>query len=116
MASKRFTWLLTEIAEADVDDILDYIANTLVNPDAATAFADELEEKLNEVCKAPKAGRLVENEFLKLLRESALRLTHHSFEEGNYGVREVHVGRFVVDVLRRQVVLHHEYGHVSDCL
>ena len=66
MASKRFTWLLTEIAEADVDDILDYIANTLVNPDAATAFADELEEKLNEVCKAPKAGRLVENEFLKM--------------------------------------------------
>ena len=66
MASKRFTWLLTEIAEADVDDILDYIANTLVNPNAATAFADELEERLEEVCKAPKTGRLVENEFLKM--------------------------------------------------
>ena len=66
MASKRFTWLLTEIAEADVDDILDYMANTLVNPDAATAFTDELGEKLEEVCKAPKTGRLVENEFLKM--------------------------------------------------
>ena len=66
MQSKRYTWLFTEIAETDVDDTLEYMANTLLNPDAAAAFADALEKKLEEVCKAPKTGRLVENEFLKM--------------------------------------------------
>ncbi len=65
MASKKFTYVLTETAETDLDEIFEYIAVDLVNPDAASAFADELEEKLDEVCKAPKSGRLVDNEFLK---------------------------------------------------
>ena len=58
MASERYNYVLTESAEADVDEAFDYIANELVNPDAASAFADELEEKLEEICKAQKqAGR-----------------------------------------------------------
>jgi plasmid stabilization system protein ParE len=65
MASKTYDYVLTEIAEADVDEAFDYIANELANPDAASAFADELEEKLEEICKIPKAGRPVHNPYLK---------------------------------------------------
>ena len=65
MTSERYSYVLTETAEADVDEAFDYIANELVNPDAASAFADELEEKLEEICKTPKAGRPVHNPYLK---------------------------------------------------
>ena len=65
MASDRYNYVLTEIAEADLDEAFDYIANALVNPDAASAFANELEEKLEEICKAPKTGRPVYNPYLK---------------------------------------------------
>ncbi len=65
MASDRYTYVLTESAEADIDEAFDYIANELVNPDAASAFADELEEKLEEICKTPKGGRPVHNPYRK---------------------------------------------------
>ena len=65
MASEKYNYVLTESAEADVDEAFDYIANELVNPDAASAFAAELEEKLEEICKTPKAGRPVHNPYLK---------------------------------------------------
>lgn len=65
MASDRYNYVLTGIAEEDVDEAFDYIANELMNPDAASAFADELEEKLEEICKTPKAGRPVHNPYLK---------------------------------------------------
>lgn len=65
MASDRYNYVLTESAEADIDEVFDYIAGELVNPDAASAFADELEEKLEEICKTPKAGRPVHNPYLK---------------------------------------------------
>ena len=65
MASDRYNYVLTESAEADIDDAFDNIANELVNPDAASAFADELEEKLEEICKTPKAGRPIHNPYLK---------------------------------------------------
>ena len=65
MASDRYNYVLTESAEADIDEAFDYIANELVNPDAASAFADELEEKLEEICKTPKAGRPLHNPYLK---------------------------------------------------
>ena len=65
MASDRYDYVLTESAEADIDEAFDYIANELSNPDAASAFADELEEKLEEICKTPKAGRPVHNPYLR---------------------------------------------------
>ena len=64
MASEQFTYRFTKVAEADIDETLSYITNRLGNPDAATDFADELEEKLGKLCKSPKTGKLVENEFL----------------------------------------------------
>ena len=64
MAFKKYSYQFTEIAEADIDDIMEYISRDLANPDAATAFADELEFQLGEICKVPTTGKLVENEYL----------------------------------------------------
>ena len=59
MASDRYNYVLTESAEADIDEAFYYIANEPVNPDAASAFADKPEEKLEEICKTPKAARRI---------------------------------------------------------
>ena len=50
MASRKYGYVLTEIAEADIDDTFEYIAEELSNPDAASGFADELEKKIDEIC------------------------------------------------------------------
>ena len=65
MAFERYSYLFTETAEADVEKALDYITNELSNPEAASSFADELDEKLEEICGTPKAGRPVQNPYLK---------------------------------------------------
>ena len=65
MASKKYGYVLTEIAEADIDETFEYIGGELSNPEAASDFADELEKTIDEICKTPKSGRLVENEYLR---------------------------------------------------
>ena len=65
MASEKYAYVLTELAEADIDEIIEFIASDLANLAAASDFANELEEKLDGLRRAPKSGRLVENEFLK---------------------------------------------------
>ena len=65
MASDRYNYVLTESAEADADEAFGHIANEPANPGAASAFADGLEEKLEEICKTPEAGRPVRNPYLK---------------------------------------------------
>ena len=64
MASEQYSYMLTETAEADVDEATDYIVNELHNPDAAAVFLDAMEEKLSEICRSPKTGRLVRNPYL----------------------------------------------------
>ena len=65
MAYDQYSYVLTETAESDLDEILDYIANELMNPDAASFFADAFDEVMEEICRAPKTGRLVSNPYLK---------------------------------------------------
>ena len=65
MASEQYSYVLTETAEADIEAAFDYIANELSNPEAASSFADELVEKLEEICRTPKSGRPVQNPYLK---------------------------------------------------
>ncbi|MCR5008772.1 MAG: type II toxin-antitoxin system RelE/ParE family toxin [Oribacterium sp.] len=65
MVFEKYDYDFTETAEADIDETLSYIEDDLSNPDAAAAFADSLEDKLDEICRNPKAGRPVENPFLK---------------------------------------------------
>ncbi len=67
MASDRYNYVLTESAEADIDEVLDYIANELVNPDAASAFADELEEKENIVVLRVVYNRRDQDKILKTI-------------------------------------------------
>ncbi len=67
MASDRYNYVLTERAEADIDEVLDYIANELVNPDAASAFADELEEKENIVVLRVVYNRRDQDKILKTI-------------------------------------------------
>lgn len=92
MASKRFDYFLTEIAEADIDEVFEYIATDLANPDAASNFADELEEKLDALCMTPKSGRLVENEFLK--RDDVRRIL-----VGNF------IAYYIIDDEKKQIVV-----------
>ena len=91
-SNKKYDYVLTEVAEADIDNIFEYIAVDLANPDAASDFADELEEKLDELCKTPKSGRLVENDFLK--RDDIRRIL-----VGNY------IAYYVIDDEKKQIVV-----------
>ncbi len=65
MASKKYCIVFTMTAESDIDETIEYIASDLSNPEAASAFVDELQEKLEETSQTPKSGKVVENEFLK---------------------------------------------------
>ena len=65
MAYEQYSYVLTETALNDLDETYEYNAVDLANPDAAGDFADELEEKLTEICKAPRTGRPVINPYLK---------------------------------------------------
>ena len=65
MAYKEYDYIFTDNAEADIDEVLSYIAEDLSNPDAAASFADALEDKFEEICKNPKTGRKVVNDYLK---------------------------------------------------
>ena len=65
MVSESYGFVLTETAEADLDDTISYIANDLSNPDAASSFVEELQRKTDEIRKRPKSGRPVENDYLK---------------------------------------------------
>ena len=65
MAFKKYDFELTETAESDIDATYEYIAETLVNPDAASELADELEIQIDKICKKPETGKLVENDFFR---------------------------------------------------
>lgn len=55
---------LTKKAEADLDDIVSYIAVELANPKAASDFLDKLENVIEEARAFPESGSAVTNDFL----------------------------------------------------
>ena len=61
-------------------------------------------------------GFAAKHKLLQSLRESSLRLTHHSLKVGYYRVREVYVSSLIVDIFRRKSVLNHKYSHISNHL
>ena len=63
MASNSF--LFTETAERDLDEIISYISVSLCNPGAARAFYDKLAESIRTTCNYPESGSPVINDFLK---------------------------------------------------
>ena len=98
MASKKYDYVLTDIAESDIDNVLSYISINLGNVVAAKALADEFIDQIDKFCLEPRAGKVVENEFLK-------RDDVRYFLVKNYIVYYV-----VDDVSRKIVVLRFVYG------
>ena len=83
MASEQYSYVLTETAEADIEAAFDYIATELSNPEAASSFADELIEKLEELKKtigipaSIKEWGIKEEDFLATLDE----MTENAFND-----------------------------------
>ncbi|WP_352398856.1 type II toxin-antitoxin system RelE/ParE family toxin [[Clostridium] aminophilum] len=65
MVFKEYEYVFTEMAEADIDEILSYMAEDLSNPAAAANFVTKLEDTLQEICRNPKIGRPVENSYIR---------------------------------------------------
>lgn len=63
MVSNSFTYRLSNTAEADLDEIIGYIALLLKNPIAAKSLYDQLIKTLQHLCEMPKIGHIVDNEF-----------------------------------------------------
>ena len=63
MASK-YSFVLTEKAEADLDQILNYIAVELDNPQAASNFLDRIIEVIDIICCFPDSGAQIDNPFV----------------------------------------------------
>ena len=62
--SSKFGYQLTQKAEADLDDIVSYIAVELSNPKAASDFLDRFDRVIEETRTFPESGSPVINEFL----------------------------------------------------
>lgn len=60
----KWGWQLTQKADADLDDIVSYIAVELSNPKAASDFVDKLQGTIEEVRGFPESGSIVVNEFV----------------------------------------------------
>ena len=60
----KYQYRLSQKAEADLDDIVSYIAVELSNPQAASDFVDKLEKVIDETRCFPNSGSHVSNEFL----------------------------------------------------
>lgn len=62
-----YRFKLTARAEADLDEILGYLAVQLKNPPAAANFLSQFQSSVREVCAYPESGAPVDNEFLPTL-------------------------------------------------
>ncbi len=62
----NFGYDFTRTAESDLSEIVSYIAIDLGNRQAATAWLDELQKKIDETRLFPESGTIVENEFLSI--------------------------------------------------
>lgn len=60
----KWGYQLTQKANADLDDIVGYIAVEFANPKAASDFVDKLLEVIEEARVFPENGSLVSNEYL----------------------------------------------------
>ena len=60
----KWGYQLTQKADANLDDIVGYIAVELANPKAASDFVDKLQGAIEEARSFPENGSLVVNEFV----------------------------------------------------
>jgi addiction module RelE/StbE family toxin len=57
----------SEQAADDLNDIINYICDVLINPIAAERFFNELDEKLESICEFPRMFPLHQNERLNAM-------------------------------------------------
>ena len=62
----KFGYKLTQTANADLDDIVSYLAVELANPKAATDFMDKLQSAIGEARVFPESGPEVISEVLRI--------------------------------------------------
>lgn len=67
----EFGYRLTGKAEADLDNILSYMAVQFANSQAAAAFLEKLQAAISEACLFPESDSPVDNAFLpcKIIRK-----------------------------------------------
>lgn len=68
----NYSFQFTQKAEGDLNEILEYICDELVNPTAANSLAKKIFECIDYIRAFPDSGLIVENEFLtdKTLRRA----------------------------------------------
>lgn len=105
----KWGYRLTEKADADLDDIVHYIAMNLANPKAASDFVDKLQSAIEEARSFPESGSLVINEYLpdtevrkKLVGNYILYYLPGSAEKMIFVLRIVY-GRQNMDEILRQI-------------
>jgi len=60
----KFGYQLTQKANADIDDIVSYLAMTLSNPKSASDFVDKLQAAIEEIRMFPASSPQVSNEYM----------------------------------------------------
>ena len=105
----KWGYRLTQKADADLDDIVGYIAVELANPKAASDFLDKLQEAIEEARSFPESGSLVINEFVpntkirKKLAGNYIMYYMPDFDEKMIFVLRIVYGRRSMDEILRQL-------------
>ena len=105
----EWDYRLTEKADADLDDVVQYIAVELANPKAASDFVDKLQSAIEEARSFPESGSLVINEYLpdtevrKKLVENYILYYLPDSEQKTIFVLRIVYGRRNMDEILRQI-------------
>ena len=105
----EWDYRLTEKADADLDDVVQYIAVELANPKAASDFVDKLQSAIEEARSFPESGSLVINEYLpdtevrKKLVENYILYYLPDSEKKTIFVLRIVYGRRNMDEILRQI-------------
>lgn len=104
----KWGYQLTQKADADLDDIVEYIAVELANPTAASDFVDKLQGAIEEARFFPESGSLVINEFIpnaevrkKLVGNYIMYYLPDPDEKMIFVLRIVYSRRNIDDILRK---------------
>lgn len=104
----KFRYRLSRKAEADLDDIVSYIAVELSNPQAASDFVDKLQSVIDEARSLPESGSPANNEYLsntevrkKLVGNYIMYYLPTREEKMIYVIRIVYGKRNMDEILRQ---------------
>lgn len=104
----KFQYRLSQKAEADLDDIISYIAEELSNSQAASDFAEKLQSAIDEERSFPESGSPVNNEYLSNTKVRKKQIGNYIMyylpaieEKMIYIVRIVYGKRNMEEILRQ---------------